>query len=283
MRVEPLTSSFGCVVSGATMLTSTDVPALKRLLREHGAVMLREACSSVATFEAVTHAFGDRFLHHGNPARVPAPGDGFTISVTPGGGSIDVHSEMAYSPLHPSAIWFYCAMPAATGGDTMLCDGVELFDRLPQDVQHALRRHLVTYTYNDMARWWQFLGMADRKTLPTAAQFSGAVWEVDGNGNVSRFAYSTSAVHRGLNGLEAFAASLLDKGYSFDEAYFDGVTPIPEHLLFAIRDVARSLQVRVRLGAADVLLLDNNRVLHGRTGYDDVARKVYLRLANFTV
>ena len=44
--------------------------------------------------------------------------------------SVDLHSEASFAPSWPELIWFYCNRPPNSGGETILCDGIKLWDNL---------------------------------------------------------------------------------------------------------------------------------------------------------
>ena len=41
-----------------------------------------------------------------------------------------LHSEGSYSPVSPEIIWFYCNISPDKGGETILCDGIKLWNLL---------------------------------------------------------------------------------------------------------------------------------------------------------
>ena len=41
-----------------------------------------------------------------------------------------LHSEASYSPSWPEVIWFYCDTAPSSGGETTLCDGIQLWRSL---------------------------------------------------------------------------------------------------------------------------------------------------------
>lgn len=53
-------------------------------------------------------------------------------NVDAGRKKIFLHSEASFSPSHPEIVWFYCINPPKTNsGQTIYCDGLELWDKLP--------------------------------------------------------------------------------------------------------------------------------------------------------
>ena len=46
-----------------------------------------------------------------------------------------LHSEGSYSPVSPEIIWFYCNYPPDSGGETILCDGIKLWEVLSIDTK----------------------------------------------------------------------------------------------------------------------------------------------------
>ena len=45
--------------------------------------------------------------------------------------SMALHSESSFSSVWPEIVWFFCNKPSKKGGETTLCDGVELWKILP--------------------------------------------------------------------------------------------------------------------------------------------------------
>ena len=75
---------------------------------------------------------------------------------------IPPHAEMAYTPFRPDMLWFYCETPASQGGETLLCDGLDLWSRLRPATKDLFLSQKLTYRKkfsNDRTRS-QFYGAA---------------------------------------------------------------------------------------------------------------------------
>jgi alpha-ketoglutarate-dependent taurine dioxygenase len=191
---------------------------------------------------------------------------------------------MSYSPFRPDVIWFHCVTPARAGGETLLCDGVNLFQKFDEGTREVFRSKRLKYMYRDILKWGRFLGIDQSvhdKALPLAAGFPGAAFNLDQSGNVDYFEYVVSAIsHTKFTSEEAFACSLLDWGYSFEEACFEDNSAISTELLRDLRDLSRNCAVKVELISDDLLMIDNSRVMHGRLEYQDSERRVFVRMCN---
>jgi alpha-ketoglutarate-dependent taurine dioxygenase len=282
IKTSPLSVEFGTCIQPQQVgeeLSSVFSNSVHRLFEESGLILLRNFSVSNLSFESFTLQFGDRFLEHGNPNRQRISGDGFTISVTPGGNRIDLHSELAYSPFRPHIVWFYCAEPAGTGGETVLCDGCDLFKRMNAMLQQKFLFNKVTYIYRDMSRWRQFL-LTQSNDLPLAAGHPGSKCTFDSQDKLKEFSFTTSVLPswKGTNKV-AFACSLLDWGFSFEEATFEDGSEISAEWISYLRDLAWSTSTRIKLQANDILMIDNDRFMHGREEYYGSKRRMFLRMA----
>jgi alpha-ketoglutarate-dependent taurine dioxygenase len=272
---------------GSVFLTAGDDPlgdvkpnAVLEELRLRGAILFRGFKSESADFEEFVRLFCGNFVGHTNIKRRPVSPDGFTLTVTPGIQAIDLHSEMAYSPFRPDLIWFHCVRPASDGGETTLCDGRDLLSAISEDVRQLFLHSHVRYQYFDMQRWAQVVGASPATGgVPLAAGYPGVMYRMSKGGNLEYYEYTTAAVTESrISGVKSLATSLLDWGYSFEEACFADGSPISSEILSELRSIANAIAIDVKLEAGDVLMLDNARVLHGRRSYEDVQRDIHLKM-----
>ena len=278
MRVSPLTPTFGARIEGHGDLAELSQNEVEQLFADYGVLWFQGYCSSPYSFETFTQTLAKDFIHHGNPNRLAQPGDGFTITVTPGGDQISLHSEFGYSPFRPAVIWFYCAQPAQEGGGTVICDGRAVFDSMQPFLQEIFSHRKITYLYRDITKWSRFLLTQD-DGLPVAANQPGSAHTVDSHGALLQFSYTTSALRRDIAQRYAFACSLLDWGFSFEDAVFEDGTLIDPQWVSDLRELSWSLARRIRMQANDVLMIDNSRFMHGREPYSDAKRRHFLRMA----
>ena len=285
MRVEPLSEDCGAIIRPEfeREILSLNTYDLIELFKSVGVILFRFPCNH-EEFELFTKQFGQTFIPHTNTLRKIISGDGSTMTVTPGGQEIYVHSEMSYSPFRPDLVWFRCAMPAPVGGETLLCDGVRVLQRMHRMDMELFRAKRIKYMYRDISKWGSFLGMNQSvasRSVPLAAGFPGAKCRFDEDGTLNYFEYSVSAISSTkFTNEDAFSCSLLDWGYSFEDASFEDDTPITLKLLEDLRELTDQSTFQLKLESNDILMIDNTRIMHGRLGYDDSSRCVHVRMCN---
>jgi len=131
-----------------------------------GAVLLRGFdIESVESFSAVVSAITPATRHYsGGDARRHRVGDFvYTANDAAGWRAISPHNEMGYSRAHPDVLFFYCAVAAASGGETPLTDGRQLVRYLDPAIVDRFRASPVVYVSNlpvvpggvESAKTWQ--------------------------------------------------------------------------------------------------------------------------------
>lgn len=114
------------------------LPELRAALDAHGAVLLKGLCGIAAEDHvgAVFTALGqgmDDYVGGSSPRTRLGPRV-FTATDLPGTYSVALHQEMAYLPIYPAVLAFYCATPANEGGATTLASARTITKRIDSDV-----------------------------------------------------------------------------------------------------------------------------------------------------
>jgi alpha-ketoglutarate-dependent taurine dioxygenase len=261
-------------------LPDTEIHAL---FNQAGALLFR----GYAAGPDLMHAFAGRFSTRFNRDRLRPPvagSDGYVQEVTEGMGYVEPHSEQANSPFRPDAIWFCCETPAAEGGETLLWDGVELWQRLAPDLRELFRAKRLRFFQRYPAdRWQLFLG--DDAVLADAER------ALSGRDDVSYFVADDQSIYMEYvcpavvatrrDGAEAFANSLLsERSNTLGELMtFDDGSAITDDLVAAIEAAMAPLTVPIAWQPGDLAFIDNTRFLHGRNPYTDVRRRIYSSLS----
>ena len=150
---------------------------------------------------------------------------------------LGVHTDNPYREPVPGLQLLHCLESSATGGETILVDGFRAAAALraaaPQHFE-LLARHPVTFRFRDRH---------------TALEARAPLISVDGDGAISALRHNTRSM------------APLDLPAEHMAAYYE-----------AYRRFARLLndpevQVRIALSPGDLFMVDNHRVLHGRTGF----------------
>jgi alpha-ketoglutarate-dependent taurine dioxygenase len=257
-----------------------DVAHILSMLREHGAVLLREVAGSdhaASLLGAMAAEAGLRRTHHilGGPAAAAAASRGMFDpvrlrpiitadgsrhgwqGVEPGSQAIEPHQESGYLPWWPEIVAFFCRVPARTGGETILVDGVELWSRLSSSTRELFARTRLRFD-NVNAVITDLLGLSP--DAPLVRSWSDLRPDLTG-----KLFYYPSAVVRTARGEEAFCNSIVGP-YPWKPRLEDG-NVVPEAILEDVRRGHREVSADLHLDSGDLIILDNNRVLHGRRAF----------------
>lgn len=229
-----------------------------------------------------------------------------TIMTTTGhtqGFPIPLHGEMHYLGTPPPLIWFYCKTPGGTTGQTTLCDGLELAQRLPEKVKKHFRGKNIKYSRFLSDGLWQssFLTDDPEKAMEICKQ-----QKVDFKYDKVKSEFITEYVTNPLP----------DTGYATGPKYINNIlniasvewafdsgwvkenfasdfgercpmivrmedgSRIPSEILDEVRDTAESLTVNIDWNSGEVLMVDNLSVLHGRRESLNPEREVFVRMGD---
>ena len=249
------------------------------LYKAHGALLLRGFGSDVPQFRTFAQGFCSTHVVNSSLGRSPIEPEHNIHSVDSGVGAFALHSEMSREPWKPDAAFFACLSAPARGGETTICDGVDLASKMPEEVRRGLagRRLLhIKPTWPELLQFW--LGdpapsdqLLDEPPPSCPYQFR----RIDGN--IVR-CFSRPALHRPMFIDEpAFANFLLFARFTHnrpDYPLLDDMQRVPEDWVQAIRVTGERLSARVAWQGGDVLMLDNTRFMHGRTAIVDPGERL---------
>ena len=126
----------------------------------HGAVLFRGfPLVSAQDFDAFVTAFElPGFTYEeslSNAVRVNHTPRVFSANEAPPTANINLHHEMAQTPIHPSKLFFFCQTAAPVGGATSICRSDVLWERIVAecpDFAEACRQRGLKYTHTMPAR-----------------------------------------------------------------------------------------------------------------------------------
>ena len=232
-------------------------------------------------------AFAERYSSRFNRDRLrpPVPGtDGFVQMVTEGMAYIEPHAEQANSPFRPDAIWFCCEVPADADGETLVWDGVRVWEALSPALRELFStRKLRFFQRYAHDRWVRFLG--EGTTLDDARRVLDGVPGLSyhiGEEHSIYIEYVCSAVVKTRYGdHDAFANGLLTERHNTLGSLmsFDDGTLISDGVISAVEDAVRPLTEMLRWEPGDLAVVDNSRFLHGRNPYRDPRRRIFSTLS----
>lgn len=286
-----------------TIVYTREPNAVREALKEHGAIVIR-AGASVSDFEELSNELITPMVHHSTSTTVERDvvnTDGTTSTVNKGMDYIPLHREGSYAPGCPDLLMLYCVRPADTsdpaddGGQTTLCDGVELLNALRPNVRKFVEDAILRWSWSATPeRWMAALG-ADTQEAATARlnllNARLAPWErLEANfeGDTLHGVFQTLVVIPTKWGnRRSFCNSLLIYHYRQATDFYpkhmyvptmgDG-SPFPTEMLEEISNLANERTHSTRWQANDILIFDNSRYMHGRTGFTDTRRQIFVRM-----
>ncbi len=267
--------------------------------REHGAVLFRGfPLTSALDFDAFVEAFAfpgftyDESLS--NAVRVNHTPRVFSANEAPPTANINLHHEMAQTPIYPSKLFFYCQTASPVGGATSLCRSDVLWDRLetecPQFAQDCLTKGL-KYTQTMPAledvvsgqgrSWASTFSVKTREEAEARMTRLGYTWEWQEDGCLRVTSPILPAVRELADGRKTFFNQLIaaltgwkdDRNDPSKAVRFGDDSPMDMQGAQLAAEIAEEITFDVPWQSGDAALLDNYVTMHGRRTFEG-SRKV---------
>ena len=263
------------------------------LLHVHGAIRFRGFdVSDAEAFETVSLSLAPELLNYvyGSTPRQREKGGVYTSTEYPPDQTIPQHNEMAYARQWPMKLWFFCPVPAASGGQTPLADSRRVFGRLDPTLRARFAEHGVEYIRNygsgiDLP-WQQVFETNDRGAVERTCHEMGISFEWRGADRLRTWQVCQAVTRHPVTGewawfnqahlfhpsslpaevLESLLATSSEDDLPRNARYGDG-TPIEDDALAEIRAALDAETVTEPWTAHEVLLIDNVLMSHGRRPY----------------
>ena len=290
LKVTPMSPFLGQVVYPAhdQELNRLSSERVIQLFRQAGVLLFRGFRPTLDEFSSFTQQFTAHFVIHRNSLRRQIGRDPTIQTVFLDRGALPFHGEMHFVPPRPNSngrpdiLWFYCIQPGRTLGETILCDGIQVWQSLSQGARDCFQRHSLCYRHRTPSSVWRSLSPEPSTFLGNLARVPGVMnCQVDAGGDL-QWDYVAPAAHRcKYTNQVAFVNSLLPQSDAYEVTFEDG-SSITQELRSHISEVAQGLSVPIHWQASDVAMVDNTRCMHGRY-LNDEERKLVVRMsiANF--
>ena len=286
--IEPTGSGGAVIVRPGVPIPVGDVgtETLIGWIAAHGVVVLRGFQIDQQRFSAFVEGCSSRTTF--DPSREFHGGHSQLVNV--GNKEIDLHCENGNGPWRPDLAWFYCQRAAAHGGHTTTCDGVRLWNELSPQIRELFRTRRIRYCRTTLPERWRVFvpSLLPGRLEPSRVTVEHLKTALTGIPGISYRVlpdesvyseYECSAVYRTkFGGEEAFANSMRGP-YSGQQVKMDDGSPVPTA---ALEDVIRTgdrLTEPIRWADGDLAVVDNTRVLHGRTRFSDPDRRIFVALS----
>lgn len=281
------------------ILNHSNADLVRETLKEHGALLIR-AGTTLEEFEQLSDQLITPMVHHSTSTSVERDvvnAERTTSTVNKGMDYIPLHREGSYAPGCPDLLMLYCVRPSDAGGETTLCDGVELLSVLPAHIRKFMEDAILKWKWSAGPERWQaslgvrtkeeaaaVLAMLNRRLAPYENL------EATFNGETLEGVFQTLCViPTKWGGRRSFCNSLLIYHYREATPFYpksqyvpslgDG-SPFPAEMLEEISAHAAQLTNQVYWEENQILIFDNSRYMHGRTGFTDTLRRILVRMGH---
>lgn len=255
--------------SGGISPMAVDEAFVERAFRRHGALLLRGFDLDVGTFRQFADRFCETSVFNESPNRALIDAKSNIQSVDLGTDPFPLHPELSREPWRPDACLFACLSAPQSGGETTICDGVEIVRRLPPAlVEEMLTRSLLYLqpASPEVLEYWLGTATPDARQLesppPQCPYFFREV-----GGSIMR-GFSRPLLHKPMfHDGPAFGNFLLFARDVLGIPHFprlDDGQCVPDEWLDAVRQTAAPITHAVAWRRGDILILDNSRFMHGR-------------------
>ena len=199
---------------------------------------------------------------------------------------LPLHGEMYYVDSRPVVLWFYCVTPAASDGETTICDGAQIYQELSpkaKDLFHAKRLKYVR-KYLD-GEWQKIYQTDDIREAKAFCEANGLRVEIDSLTQAFKTEYIYPAVIKSMwNDHSVYINNILpvmwqeSMGRETSIVRFEDGSKIPQEVIDEVVAIQSRLIVPIAWQKGDFVMIDNTRCLHGRRAFSDTNREVYLRM-----
>lgn len=263
--------------AGASPMT-VDEAQLESEFRRHGALLLRGFDFDVEAFRRFADRLCSSSVFNESRNRALIDPKSNIQSVDLGTAPFPLHPELSREPWRPDVCLFACFEAPTRGGETTVCDGVEIVRRLPPAmVKEMLGRDLLYCqpATPEALEYWLGTRSPDSGQLaspPSECPYSFT--EVEGRifRCFSRPFLHEPMFHEG----PAFGNFLLFARFALRVSHFpllDGGQIVPAEWVNAIREAAAPITYAVRWERGDILIVDNSRFMHGRNPVLDAGKR----------
>ncbi|KAL5757746.1 hypothetical protein ACOSP7_020357 [Xanthoceras sorbifolium] len=287
------TTAVPCSVSHLTETIKTQKPFLDSLLHKTGAVLFRGFDIKTAKeFNDVVEAFGYEELSYmgGTAPRSNVVGRIFTANEVPNEEKIGFHHEMAQAPEPPSKLFFFCEVAPTSGGETPLVLSHIVYERMRQkypEFVEKLDTHGLIYSqllgeddnfsFPGGRSWKSTFATEDKSVAEERAAKLGIKLEWMEEGGVKRITGPLQIIRYDKSRQRKIWFVTMvgweDAGNSSVRTItFGDGTPLPADISYDCLKIVEEECVAIPWQEGDVLLIDNQAVLHSRRPTDSPRR-----------
>jgi alpha-ketoglutarate-dependent taurine dioxygenase len=237
--------------------------------RRHGALLLRGFEFDIGTFARFAERLCVASVFNESRNRDLLDAESNIQSVDLGTAPFPLHPELAREPWRPDACLFACFKSPTHGGETTVCDGIEIVRRLSPELVEEMRGRSLLYLQPaspEALEYWLGTPSPDARQLASPPlQCPYFFREIDGR--IMR-GFVRPLLHKPMfhDGL-AFGNFLLFARFALGVPHFPRLNDgqcVPDNWVNAVREAAGPITHALAWRRGDILILDNSRFMHGR-------------------
>ena len=273
---------------------------LEEQLMKYGAVLFRGfPVQKPSQFEALAEAAcPDLYGDYGDLP--PAEGKVYGVTPYPPDKIILFHNESSHMHRWPTRQFFYCNLPAASGGMTPVVDCRRLYRALDPDLAQEFESKKLKYVRNFIkgvdVSWQDFFKTEDRKEVEAYCDRHNIVYQWKGDDDLATYQIAPAVATHPITGekllfnqiqlhhiafLDTEVRQALLNLYSEEDlprnVLFGDGKPISNELALELEKLYWDHSVAFPWQSGDVLMVDNMLVAHARNTYEE-PRKMYVAM-----
>lgn len=300
--IERFSDVGGCVARlddpKGVDLDALDIEPVKQALRDAGAVVFSGWQLDLAGFERFSNRFSDDYMDNTGSGsyRKTAEGaqDGTIQNVAYVYGvkkqrtfGLPLHADRSYVKSQPEVIWFFCNRPAAADGLTFFADGERIWDNLGPRAREVFRAQRLKYVRDYPDGHWQVaFHTEDPEEMRRYCAENDLTVQMREDGSViTEYVKPAFVSTTRFRDREAFVNSILiqhwqeaDLGRRNALVRLEDGSAIPDDVIAEVKEVGGAFTRTIPWQAGDFAMIDNTRMMHGRTAFEDQERDVYARM-----
>ncbi|MCI0508024.1 MAG: TauD/TfdA family dioxygenase [Gammaproteobacteria bacterium] len=299
VNAEPLCELTGILITPSTTdnILELNIRIIKEHVRTSGAVVFKGFNLDAALFEQFSNSLSNDFMNNMGSGswrktqNYSSDGTIQNVTYTYGIGHqrtfpLPLHADRAYVKSRPEVMFFMCERPAAEGGRTTVCDGIDAYKGFSKSTRELLDRKRLKYIRHYQDGEWQTLYQTHDFSLieKYCADYDMLLDRLRDN------SIRTEYVHTGVpltkwqqtksfcNSMQIGLWQEYVMGRKTTFVRFEDDSEIPEDVRQEIDEVTEKLTAEIPWEAGDIAIVDNTRMLHGRRSFTDENRSILVRM-----
>lgn len=251
-------------------LVSVEESVIRENYKKHGAMLFRGFDFDLGMFASMTNKFCTAAAFNRSEQREMLDEKNRIQTVNLGVEEFPLHPELSREPWKPDVCFFASLTDQGAGGETIICDGVEIVRKMSPAVHDAFESRRLMYQQptrpDELLFWLKTVNPSERllNEPPAHCPFS---FLLAGDRQIIRY-FSRPSLHTPMFCDElAFGNFLLFAWFGLgirNFPTFDDGSEVPVSLLNQVKNISDEMTHPIAWRKNDLLMLDNTRFMHGR-------------------